>query len=184
MARLPFIDPTDETTDEFAELRPVFAQLRETRGRVPGMYRLLAHQPAVLSAHRAYFSAALDTGLLPRALKEKIAYKVARLKGSAYSSASHRRYALDHGVSEAVLDAVDGGDYADLDPGEASALSFAQEMVGKGGAVTDQCFDGLKAHYSTAEIVEIVALVGIMELASSFAAVFGLEPDGDAPKAT
>jgi alkylhydroperoxidase family enzyme len=184
MARLPFIDPTDETTDEFAELRPVFAQLRETRGRVPGMYRLLAHQPAILAAHRAYFSAALDTGILARTFKEKIAYKVARLRGSGYSSASHRRYALDHGVSEAVLDAVDAGDYGGLENGEAAALKFAEEMVDKGGAVTDQCFERLKAHYTSAEIVEIVALVGIMELASSFGAVFGLEPDGDASKAT
>ena len=178
MARLPFIDPTDEPE----ELRAVFEQLRQTRGRVPGMYRLLAHQPAVLAAHRAYFSAALDTGNLARAMKEKIAYKVARLRGSAYSSASHRRYALDHGVTEAVMDTVDDGDYAGLDSGEAAALRFAEEMVGQGGAVSDQCFDDLKAHYATAEIIEIVALVGIMELASSFAAVFGLEPGGDASK--
>ena len=40
MARLPFIDPVDEPD----ALRPVFDQLRATRGRVPGMYRLLAHQ--------------------------------------------------------------------------------------------------------------------------------------------
>ncbi len=180
MARLPFIDPTDESTDEFAELRPVFDQLRATRGRVPGMYRLLAHQPAILSAHRAYFSAALDTGVLPRALKEKIAYKVARLRGSAYSSASHRRYALDHGVSEPEIEAVDAGAWAQLDARDAAALKFAQDMVAKGGAVADERFDDLKAHYTAAEIVEIVALVGIMELASSFAAVFGLEPDRDA----
>jgi alkylhydroperoxidase family enzyme len=182
MARLPFIDPTHETNDEFAELRPVFEQLRKTRGRVPGMYRLLAHQPAILAAHRAYFSAALDTGILARAFKEKIAYKVARLRGSAYSSASHRRYALEHGVSEAEITAVDNGDYAGLDAGEAAALAFAEEMVGRGGNVSDGCFDDLKAQFSTAEIIEIVALVGIMELASSFGAVFGLEPDDNAAK--
>lgn len=178
MARLPLIDPTHEATSEFAELRPVFEQLRQTRGRVPAMYRLLAHRPAILGAHRAYFNAALDTGVLPRAMKEKIAYKVARLRGSAYSSASHRRYALDHGVTEAELEALDDGAYAGLEAGEAAALTLAEEMVGHGGAVSDACFDALKAHYSPAEIVEIVALVGIMELASSFAAVFGLEPDG------
>ena len=103
MPRLPFI----EIDDEPPELRPVFDQLRKTRGRVPGMYRLLAHQPDVLAAHRAYFNAALDTGLLPRGIKEKIAYKVARLRGSSYSSASHRRYALDHGVSEAEIEAAE-----------------------------------------------------------------------------
>ena len=173
MPRLPFIEPVDEPD----ALRPVFEQLRQTRGRVPGMYRVLAHQPAVLAAHRAYFNAALDTGLVPRGLKEMIAYKVARLRGSAYSSASHRRYALDHGVSEGRMEAIERGDTAGLEPPERAALDFAAAMVAQSGAVPDALFDGLKAHFSTAEIVEIVALVGIMELASSFAAVFGLEPD-------
>jgi alkylhydroperoxidase family enzyme len=173
MARLPFIEPTDEPD----ELRPVFDQLRETRGRVPGMYRLLAHQPAILAAHRAYFHAALDSGILPRDFKEKIAFKVARLCGSAYSSASHRRYALNHGVPEDVIDAVDKGDYAGLAPNEQAALQFAEQMVETRGTVPDTTFDALRSHFSTAEIVEIVALVGIMELASSFGAVFGLDPD-------
>jgi len=173
--RIPFIEPVDEPD----ELRPVFDQLRATRGRVPGMYRLLAHQPAVLAAHRAYFNAALDTGLLPRGLKEMVAYRVARQRGSAYSSASHRRYALDHGVTEAQIAAIDRGDYADFDPVARAALDFAEQMVEKGGAVPDTAFDALKPHFATAEIVEIVALVGIMELASSFAAAFGLEADRD-----
>ncbi len=50
-------------------------------------------------------------------------------------------------------------------------------MVAQGGAVGDARFADLKAHFPTGEIVEIIALVGIMELASSFGAVFGLEPD-------
>lgn len=173
MPRIPFIEPTAEPD----ELRPVFEQLRRTRGRVPGMYRLLAHQPAVLAAHRAYFHAALDTGVLPRAFKEKIAFKVARMRGSAYSTASHRRYALDHGVSPAEIEAIDRSDYALLDPAEAAALTFAEEMVRTGGAVAGDAFQPLQANFSPAEIVEIVALVGIMELAGSFAAVFALEPD-------
>jgi AhpD family alkylhydroperoxidase len=173
MARLPFIDPTDEPE----ELRPVFDQLRETRGRVPGMYRILAHQPAVLEAHRAYFNAALDTGLLPRGFKEKIAFRVAHLRGSAYSSASHRRYALNHGVSEADIGAIERGEFNALSPGERAALIFADETVAQRGNISDASFDALKKHFPTAEIVEIVALIGIMELASSFGAVFGLGPD-------
>ena len=173
MPRIPFIEPAAEPD----ELRPVFEQLRRTRGRVPGMYRLLAHQPAVLAAHRAYFHAALDAGVLPRPFKEKIAFKVARMRGSAYSTASHRRYALDHGVSPAELDAIDRSDYALLDPAERAALTFAEEMVRTAGAVAGDAFQPLQANFSAAEIVEIVALVGIMELAGSFAAVFALEPD-------
>jgi len=167
------MDPDDEP----AELRPVFDQLRQTRGRVPGMYRLLAHQPEVLSAHRAYFHAVLDTGILPRTLKEKIAFKVARLRGSAYSSASHRRYAINHGVAEADMVAVDQSDYDGFPEAERTALLFAESMVQTDGHVPDALFQDLQKHFSNAEIIEIIALVGVMELASRYSAVFGLEPD-------
>ena len=82
MPRIAMVEPDNEP----AELKPVFDQLRATRGRVPGMYRTLAHRPDILAAHRAYFHAALDAGVLPRPFKEKIAWRTARLRGSAYSS--------------------------------------------------------------------------------------------------
>lgn len=173
MARIPPLDPDNEP----AELKPVFDQLRATRGSVPGMYRTLAHQPAILAAHRAYFHAALDAGILPRPFKEKIAWRVARLRGSEYSSASHRRYALKHGVTEAELAAIDRGDYSVLVPREAAALRLAEAMVRGQGSVDDATFGALQPHFTPPEIVEIAALVGIMELASTLGAVFGLAPD-------
>ena len=119
---------------------------------------------------------------MPRAIKEKIAYKVARLRNSVYSSASHRQYALDHGVTLAEIEAIDQSDYTDLPENEHASLTLAETMVANDGNVSDAVFDALQQHFSTAEIVEIVALVGIMKLASSLGAVFGLEPD--ATKAT
>jgi alkylhydroperoxidase family enzyme len=50
-------------------------------------------------------------------------------------------------------------------------------MVNGRGAVPDAAFDAMSAHFSPAEIVEIAALVGIMELASALSAVFELQPD-------
>ncbi len=173
MPRIPPVAPANEP----AELKPVFDQLRATRGSVPGMYRTLAHQPAILAAHRAYFHAALDAGVLPRPFKEKIAWRVARLRGSEYSSASHRRYALKHGVAETELAAIDRGDYKTLAPREAAALRFAEAMVKGQGTVNDAIYVPLSNHFNPAQIVEIAALVGIMELASTLGAVFELAPD-------
>jgi len=166
-----------EPHNEPAELREVFEQLRQTRGRVPGMYRTLAHRPEILAAHRAYFHAALDAGTLPRAFKEKIAYRVARLRESAYCTGSHGRYALKHGVSGEELDAIARSDYRALDAGEAAALEFAEAMVRSAGAVGEGLMTKLAAHFSAKEIVEIAALVGIMDLACTLAATFGLQPD-------
>ncbi len=173
MARLPLVEPTDEP----AELRDVFEQLRRTRGRVPGMYRMLAHQPAVLAAHRAYFHAALDAGVLPRPFKEQIAYKVARLRHSAYCTGSHGSYALKHGVRRETLEAIDRSDYASLAERDAAALALAEAMVKDRDRVDAAVLARLQRSFSTAEIVEITALIGIMELACTMASVFGLEPD-------
>src|SRR5262245_24999207 len=133
MARLPMV----EADDEPEVLKPVFEQLRQTRGRVPGMYRTLAHQPAVLAAHRSYFNAALDAGVLPRAFKEKIAFKVAHMRSSAYSTSSHRSYALRHGVSADELAAIERSDYGALEWKERVALQFAETMVKHDGAVSN-----------------------------------------------
>ncbi len=173
MARIPMVNPENES----AELKPVFDQLRATRGAVPSMYRTLAHQPAVLAAHRAYFHAVLDAGVLPRPFKEKIAYRTARLCGSEYSSASHRRYALKHGVSEDELVAIDRGDYAELPLRERAALAFAEAMIRGQGYVDDAGYASFQAQFNEAEIVEISALTGIMQLASVLGAVFELSAD-------
>ena len=173
MSRLAMVAPQNEPF----ELKAVFDQLRATRGRVPGMYRTLAHQPGVLAAHRAYFHAALDAGVLPRPFKEKIAFKVARLRHTPYCTGSHQGYALKHGVPPEELEAIARGDYATLPAGERAALRFAEAMVAERGCVSDTTFMALTAHFADSEIVEMVALIGIMELACSLAQVFELEPD-------
>jgi AhpD family alkylhydroperoxidase len=173
MSRLSMVEPHNEP----AVLKPVFDQLRATRGRVPGMYRTLAHQPAVLAAHRAYFHAALDAGVLPRPFKEKIAFKVARLRETPYCTGSHKSYALKHGVAPEELASIDRGDYEGLPERERAALQFAEAMTGARAPVSDAAFGKLKPHFADDEIVEIVALIGIMELACSFAQVFDLAPD-------
>ena len=172
MPRIPPLPPENEPP----ELRAVFDQLRATRGRVPTMYRTLAHQPEILAAHRAYFHAALDTGSLSRAFKEKVAFKVALDCGSAYSSASHRSYALRHGVTEAELDAIARSEYAELEDHERAALQFADEIIA-GRTLGEPTFRAVADHFSTSEIVELAALVGIMELASTLGAIFDLGPD-------
>lgn len=173
MARIPMV----EAAAEPPELKAVFDQLRATRGRVPGMYRTLAHQPAVLAAHRAYFHAALDAGILPRAFKEPVAFKVARLRATPYCAGSHRSYALRHGSSEAQLAAIDRGDYSTCEPRLASALRLAEAMTGSRTGVPAAVLDDLQRHFSVPEMVELVALVGVMELACSLAEVFELAPD-------
>lgn len=99
------------------------------------------------------------------------------LCGSEYSSGAHYRYALKHGIGADELAALDHGDYGGLAPREAAALRFAEAMVRGQGKVDDAAYAALQAHFNAAEIVEIAALAGIMQLASTLGAVFELAPD-------
>lgn len=173
MTRIPLLDANDEPD----ELHEVFEQLRATRGQVPSMYRALAHHPQILSAHRAYFDAALDGGYLARGFKELIALRVAVICGSRYSTASHRRYARRHGASEAEVDALQSGDLGVFDERTRAALAFASAAVRDG--VDDPTFVEMNRFFGPTEIVELSALIGVMQLASTLGAVFGLQPDGE-----
>jgi alkylhydroperoxidase family enzyme len=162
---------------EPAELKAVFDQLRRTRGRVPGMYRTLAHHPGILAAHRGYFNAALDEGCLTRAFKERIVYKVVRECGSAYSTSTHRAYALKLGATEKELEAIDRSDYGALEPRLATAVEFAAAMVKSRGRVSDALVERMKSFYSAPELIEIAALVAVVELGCVLGAVFDLQAE-------
>jgi alkylhydroperoxidase family enzyme len=166
-----------EPDNEPAELKPVFDQLRRTRGRVPGMYRTLAHHPGILAAHRGYFNAALDAGELPRAFKERIVFKVVRLCGSDYSTSTHRAYALKLGATAAELDAIERSDYRALEPRLAAAVEFAEAMLRGRGNVPDEMVERVRTFYSVKEFIELAALVGVVELGCTLGAVFDLQAE-------
>jgi len=168
---LPVLSP-DESQNQ------TFDELLSTRRRIPTMYGILAHHPEILKAHRAYFRAALDSGRLDRAFKEKIAYRVALVRDSSYSSASHRRYALELGVPDSQLRAIEVGDFSTLERRERAALELADAAASSSG-VSDRVFDALSTHFAPAEQVEISALIGVMILASSLGEIFDLEPDSN-----
>jgi AhpD family alkylhydroperoxidase len=169
------MDPTEEPPD----IAAVFDQLRTTRGRVPTLYRVLAHRPEILSAHRAYFHAALDTGLLSRQFKEKVAFRVALVCGSEYSQASHRRYAVQHGVEEAELQAIEVSDYEAVDATTRLALRLVDVTVGGEVEGLTYIWNELAANLTPPELVELASLIGVMQLASTLGLIFDLRPDGE-----
>jgi uncharacterized peroxidase-related enzyme len=173
MPRIAPVSP-DEAPPEIAAL---YEELKKTKWRVPMMYQVLAHHPQVLKSHENYFDAVMNRGLLDRRLKELIAYKVASLNGCAYSTASHHRYALKCGATEAELHMVDSMAVGSMNEREAAALRLAEAMTESGLRITEEIFKGVQSHFSPAEIIELLAVVGLMVFASRLADALGLQPE-------
>jgi alkylhydroperoxidase family enzyme len=141
------------------------------------MYRTLAHHPALLAAHRGYFNAALDEGCLTRAFKERIVFKVVRECGSAYSTSTHRGYAMKLGATAEELAAIERSDYRVLEPRLAAAIEFAESVVRERGRVPEALVERVKSFYSIPEFIEIAALVAVVELGCVLGAVFDLQAE-------
>ena len=83
------------------------------------------------------------------------------------------------GVAEAQLAALSAWETSpEFSERERAALRFATDIVRDDREVSDDCFEGLRRHFSDAEILELTFIVGYQTFASKFAKAFQLAPQG------
>jgi alkylhydroperoxidase family enzyme len=66
---------------------------------------------------------------------------------------------------------------------EVAALEFAEQVARDDREVSEACWARLRTHFSEAEAVELMFIVGYQTFASKFAKAFALTPQGLAPQA-
>src|ERR1700732_4904019 len=76
--------------------------LRE-RGNVPNMFRTMAHRPEIFETIIAHMEAVLNTGTLPKALKELVIVRTSQLNRTPFSLASHPTICRKLGWSEVQI---------------------------------------------------------------------------------
>ncbi len=69
-------------------------------------------------------------------------------------------------------------------PREVAALAFAEQVVRDDQEVSEACWTELREHFSEAEAVELIFIVGYQTFASKFAKAFALVPQGLARQAS
>jgi len=66
---------------------------------------------------------------------------------------------------------------------ERAALELAEEIVADDREVSDACFARVREHFSEADVLELVFVIGYQVFASKFAKAFRLAPQGFAARA-
>jgi len=153
MTRIPMIDPTAASGRTRTLLDGVVAK----RGRVSDMMRVMANSPATLEGYLG-FGTALGSGVLPAALRERIAIAVAEANACGVCLAAHTHFGRDEGLTDIELSSARGAESAD--PSAAAALRFALAVMRTIGHVSDLALDEVKAAgFGDAAIMEITAVV-------------------------
>ena len=159
--RIPLLE-RDQVSPEIAA---VYDALLKQRGVVPNMFKTLAHTPGLALGIAGFLKSLLGDSALPGWYKELIATRMSSLHDSQYAISAHALSARQKGATEEQI-AGAKGDFAAGPFTEAEKLGFvcAERLHRSGRELDDDLFAELKAVYTDAQIVELVATAAAFEL--------------------
>lgn len=124
---------------------------------------VLGHRPSILKAFMDLSKAVIrDEGTLDRGFRFLVAYMSSSAAGCQFCQAHNIQSAARWGIADDKLNAVWDYETSPLfDDGERAAFDLARAASVVPNATTDENFVRLKAHFTTEQIVEIVAVISL-----------------------
>ncbi|MBC7596305.1 MAG: carboxymuconolactone decarboxylase family protein [Kineosporiaceae bacterium] len=151
-------------------------QVQKGLGLVPNMTKVMANSPALLKGYLA-LSAAVGSGSIPAAVRERLAISTAQLNGCEYCLSAHSYIGGNIAkVDAAGLDAARRSESSD--PHVGALLKLSQAIAENAGDVDDDAIGAARAAGVTdAEIGELVANLALNILTNYFNVLANVEND-------
>jgi len=155
----------------------IYDRYLRDRGNVPNMFRTMAHRPEIFQTIIAHMEAVLNTGTLPKALKELVIVRTSQINQTPYCLASHTTIARKLGWSELQIEslgnAAASGEFSER---EKAAIHLAEVMTSDAHSYSDAEFAALRSHFSEGEVVELMAAIGLFNYFNRFNDLLRMEP--------
>ncbi|GGA59410.1 alkyl hydroperoxide reductase AhpD [Edaphobacter acidisoli] len=150
--------------------------LRE-RGNVPNMFRTMAHRPEIFETIIAHMEAVLNTGTLPKALKELAIVRTSQLNRTPYCLASHTKICRSLGWTDLQLEELrNAASSNEFTEREKVAIHLAEVMTLDAHSYSEAEFKRLRSHFSEGEIVELMAAIGLFNYFNRFNDLLEMDP--------
>jgi uncharacterized peroxidase-related enzyme len=155
----------------------IYDRYLRDRGNVPNMFRTMAHRPEIFETIIAHMEAVLNTGTLPKALKELVIVRTSQLNRTPYCLASHTTIARKLGWSEVQIEALhDAAGSEGFSEREKVAIHLAEVMTLDAHNYSEAEFARLRSFYSEGEVVELMAAIGLFNYFNRFNDLLEMEP--------
>jgi uncharacterized peroxidase-related enzyme len=155
----------------------IYDRYLRDRGNVPNMFRTMAHRPEIFETIIAHMEAVLNTGTLPKALKELVIVRTSQLNRTPYCLASHTTIARKLGWSDAQITALqDAAASREFTEREKVAIHLAEVMTVDAHSYSEAEFARLRSFYSEGEVVELMAAIGLFNYFNRFNDLLQMEP--------
>ena len=163
-----------------SEVRPssvaIYDRTLRDRGNVPNMFRTMAHRPEIFETIIAHMDAVLNTGTLPKALKELVIVRTSQCNRTPYCLASHTAICKRLGWTDLQLEDLKDAAASSFTDAEKAAIHLAEVMTLDAHSYSDADFQRLRSFYSEGEVVELMAAIGLFNYFNRFNDVLEMEP--------
>ncbi|MFJ3309656.1 carboxymuconolactone decarboxylase family protein [Streptomyces sp. NPDC086549] len=163
MSALPQINPAEAT----GEAATLLAELKRSIGSVPNMAKAMANSPALLKGWMS-LSGALAGGVLPTAVRERLALASAEYNRCTYCLSAHTF--LGKNVAKLDSDEIERARHAESTDPHAAALLTLSDAITRGRGTVDETTlkTARAAGVTDAEIAEVVGNLALNILTNYF----------------
>lgn len=163
MPRIPYADENQN-----AETMAAATHIRETRGQVSNLYRLLLNSPPLARGWLVLLTAVRQQCHLAGKYREIAIMRVAIINGAKFEYQSHVAFALKEGLRQDQIDALsDWQNSTAFDSPERTVLAYVDAMTND-IQVPDHVFDPLKLYFDTRTLTELTVTIAAYNLVSRF----------------
>lgn len=140
-----------------------------------GVVSTMVRNPALAKAFWAFSSYQMRAGSLPVRLRELAILRTAHQRQSAYEWGQHVKIALNSGITEAEIDQLVHGN-SGFGAADRLVLEATDELIGD-GQIGDATWLAIQAELDTAQVMDLVFVVGTYTTLAMAFATWRLAPE-------
>lgn len=158
------------------QVRDVIEERRKATGE-PTWQKMMGHRPRQLGHVLTLMGSFAEDTLLPKRLRELIVVAVSKANDCTHCVGRHSVRLNDAGLPYATIDALLEPDCPGLAPEERAVRDYVVALTADPNRVRDAAFNGLRAYFDEAQIVEITLLATLAGFFNAFNNVMQVELD-------
>ena len=167
----------DEVPDD---TKPIYQRFADEYGPFLNQVKIFAHRPIALRHLMGMLLEMADNPILDKRHLEIAIVTVSAINRCDYCVAHHGPRLLDFGLPHAVIDRILDENCPGLDPVDRRVRDYAAQVTRDHNRVDDRQFDGLRAHFSESQIVELTLRITLCTFFNKFNDVMMLEMEDEA----
>jgi uncharacterized peroxidase-related enzyme len=160
------------------ELQDTFEKLAGRAGKVPNIFAVMAHRPAVLNAFLPLYKAVISEGTVGAKYKELAYLRASMVNGCEYCTRAHMASSKGAGVTAEQVAALPFYSRSPLfDEKEKATILYADRVTRGPAGIRSSELQELRKFYDEGQIVELTLAVCIANFTNRFNDALEIVPD-------